>query len=185
MADGEPMVFRELGGAMREVVLEGAALPSRGVSNAVTTRKVTTWYPGRSTASTQRMGTSEDPIRMSGFWSDALLAEVNTTRETLRQDIRSLQRVGFEIELEWGQHIRRGFIDSFDAEWDTDGRGAWTMTFGPNESDDDYVLSTVNLPATSESDTKRLLNDVDSAIDTLAATAGALGGIAAAVAVIF
>lgn len=185
MADNEPIVFRELGGDRREVVLEGPALPNRGVSNPIVTRTVVTMYPGRNKASTQRLGTTEQPIRMTGFWSDTLLAEVGTTRETLRLAIRQLMRTGYELEMEWGQHVRRGFISEFDPEWDTDGRGRWTLTFEPNESDDDEVLAQAQLPATTESDTLRLLNDVDAAVDTLADAAGAFGGLAAFASIIF
>jgi len=70
MADGEPVILRELGGRQREIVLEGAALPERGIASGVKQRLVKSHYPGSRKASVQMLGTSEDDIRITGRWDD-------------------------------------------------------------------------------------------------------------------
>lgn len=176
MADGEPLVLRELGGQLREVVLEREALPEE-LPLGIRGRRVQTHYPGARRASVQRLGTSEATIQLAGMWDDVHLG-VGGTR-ALVFAIRALVQAQHRLELQWGDIVRRGDIGAFDVRMRRDGLAEWELTFEPDESDDPEVLAPEPPPPDTEVEAVQALDQVLAELTNLSATGARLNGLRA------
>jgi len=137
---GQPMVLRDLVTG-RSVVLEGDALPERGLRGGVRLRANITRYPGSSKGSTQVMGTEDDDLEMGGWWRDTLLHTAGGARSFVAA-FDALLRGQNLVELTWGDAVVvRGFVREFTPEWDTEADVRWRARFMVVDSEADQVVS--------------------------------------------
>jgi len=167
----QPMVLRDLSSGL-SVVLEGAALPARGLRAGVRQRTSVSRYPGASKGSLQVMGTEDQPIEMSGEWRDQHLGRGGGARELAAQ-FEALVRAQNIVELTWGDAlVVRGLLEEFSPEWETEAELRWRARFLVVESEADTVASRA-MPSTPSSSSMASILDLLGSLDDelLAATA--------------
>lgn len=184
MADedvGLPVLIQELEGARRVLRLEDHDLPERGVEIGGELRSVVTWYPGRSNASVQVMGTQEEPITLEGWFrdGDAMIDGHAMERYQAGRNIWLGQRL---CQLEWGDLVRRGRIKSFTGIFDGRADVRYRLVFQVEEADEAVIVTRAVIaePAPSGFSLAALLDALD-ALAEAANTAAALANAAQAV----
>ncbi|WP_298516645.1 hypothetical protein [uncultured Nocardioides sp.] len=183
MADDEglPVLIQELEGARRVLRLEDHDLPERGVEIGGELRSVVTWYPGRSSASVQVMGTQEEPITLQGWFrdADALLDGHAMAAYQAGRDLWLGQRL---CQFEWGDLVRRGRIKKFHGTFDGTKDVRYTLVFQVEEADEAVIVTRAIIaePAPSGFSLAALLDALD-AISEALNTAAALSNAAQAV----
>jgi len=169
MADGQPVIIRELEGDRRTLILEGSDVPERGIDVGGTLRKVSTEYPGASRRSTQIMGTSEQPIELRGRFSDTLSGVSGGALDRMHA-LRRMWLGQRYCELSWGTTlVRRGYIESVTHRIIRDGDIDYKLTFSVDEADEAEVIAVASTPAVSARDTSTAIDkalEVVDAIDT-------------------
>jgi hypothetical protein len=127
-------VIRETSGRKREVRLFGWNSPTSSPGSsafqwATKQRTVRTWYPGNPEATVQVLGPEEEPSRMNlrldrrwlggdekGVGGATVLedgvTEIHSDPLVFAEVFRSLCREGQEVEVLWGDFVRRGVVAS-------------------------------------------------------------------------
>lgn len=173
LADGQGFILQELAGEERRVLLGGPDSPERGVEIAGELRSQVTWYPGASAASTQILGTREEPIVLTGRLRDGWWG-YNGWAAAKAQSLRDLWLGQRYCELSWGTLVvRRGYIKRVAIAWETEHDAVYTVEFQVSESDEAVVAVSdageVNLTKTFElSDLLDLLGDALELLNTAA-----------------
>ena len=179
MADGLPVILRELEGQQREVVLEGSALPRQGVEVGGRLRTVRTHYPGTRAASTQVLGTEEDPIELRGHLRDVWLGAEGAALAQM-QALRDLYLGQRYCELSWGETlVRRGFIKEFRADFIREADIGYRLRFEVDEADEAEVLAPVEFEETTPEEVSAALVVLRTAADNLSNIASAVNVIQA------
>lgn len=135
-ADGLPVIITELAPPARILILAGrdAPKPIRVVGSQ---RAIQTWYPGSQKASTQVMGTKEEPLVLRGRWDDPLsfIDGGPARRIGLARGIMQGQNL---CRLVWGDVIvRLGRISKVDILFQKQARTEYEIVFAvdqPNEA---------------------------------------------------
>lgn len=180
MADGLPVILRELTGQRREVVFEASAVPAGGFDVGGTLRTVRTHYPGTRVASTQVMGTEEDDIELRGVLRDSWTG-VDGGAEATVAALRAIFLARRYCELAWGESlVRRGYLKRLVATPHRDGVWDFRIVFEVAESDEAEFVST----ASSRKATLPKASDLRSALALVDAAAAWLDEVVAGVDVI-
>lgn len=166
LADGQAVVIRELEGDLREVELGDSDLPERGVEVGGKMRTVPTWYPGAKAASTQVMGTEDEPIVLKGFFNDRWTGLIDgaAAKRAALESLRLGQRY---CELQWGSLITvRGFLVKTRFKILREHQIAYELEFQVAETDLAEVIAT---PAVVEgqADPLTVLDLLSDALDAL------------------
>lgn len=140
MADDQPIILTELGGAERVLELADASLPQRGVTTEGETRLKKTHYPGSATASTQVLGTHDNDIVMTGILRDTWIG-LEGGALALATELRSMWLGQTYMQLEWGDTlVVRGFISKIRVTHFYRGWLGYDLTFSVAESDEAEVI---------------------------------------------
>ncbi len=128
------LTITEVTGEQRELRMEGAALPTSMTGLGGDFAEKLTWYPGQREGSSQGLGPREQPLEMSGYWTDTHLGSEEA--QTLIQLADSMRIEGRECLLEFDDNIRRGRILTFT--WEILIAGVdytWDMRFSVHSRD--------------------------------------------------
>lgn len=136
-ADGLPVIITELAAPFRILLLAGrdAPKPIRVVGSQ---RAIQTWYPGSQKASTQVMGTKEEPLVLRGRWDDPISTIVDGGPQRRIQLARGIMQGQNLCQLVWGDVIvRLGRISKVDILFQKTARTEYEIVFAvdqPNEA---------------------------------------------------
>lgn len=136
-ADGLPVIIQELGPPFRSIVFAGRDRPEQPVEVAGRQRATQTWYPGTTKASTQVMGTEEDPIPLRGWFQDplTLLDGGPGARMAILRDLMQGQNL---CQLLWGTVIiRQGRVSRCSFQIHREAKIRYEVVFAvdqPNEA---------------------------------------------------
>jgi hypothetical protein len=124
------LIIEELGGQKRRVLLDGRALPHRGLKFRGGMRHEITWLPGSPDATVQILGSKLEPTQLKGRWSDRYIKpstpdavctlggrQLKSAQDCARlfDDIREQ---GQMLKFQWGTEFRYGIMDTFEYEYD-------------------------------------------------------------------
>lgn len=173
MADGEPIVLRQLEGDGLELVLEDASLPEQ-LTSASELRTVRTYYPGTNGASTQVMGTKDDDIVLQGQLRDTWIGAAGGAL-ALWQTMRRMYLAQRYVELSWGStFVRRGRLKRVEQTFTRVADIGFRLTFEVDEADEAEVVKPVafETPTSEDLDTgldelEAVLDDADVAVSVL------------------
>lgn len=177
LADGQPVVLKELEGDGREIQLLASDMPRQGVVVGGELRRVTTWYPGAQTASTQVLGTKEREIELNGWLRDTWEGLVGGAAKMM-QDLRDLWLGQRYCELTWGTLVvRRGYIADVEFRFVRETDIEYRLTFQPTEAQEAVVLSAQPAEPVTPTFTVSLLRQLGEAAEealSVAASASAV-----------
>ncbi len=165
-ADGIHVLIQELGPPFRLMTFAGADMPERPLGVAGSQRAVQTWYPGQSKASTQVMGTEEEPIVLRGWFRDPLtiLDGGATVRVATLRGIMQGQGL---CQLIWGDVVvRKGRVARCDFKFHRTQVVRYEITFEVDQADE--VVAVVPLPivAAVGADLKAGIDEAIAALET-------------------
>jgi len=179
MADGLPVIVRELEGQGREVVLEGSTLPQRGVDVGARLRTVRTHYPGSRRASTQVLGTEEQDIQLQGQLRDVWTGLQGGALSQM-QALRDLYLGQRYCELSWGETlVRRGYLKEASFSLVRAEDIGYRLVFEVSEADEAEVVAPTEYEETTPEDVSLALAALLAATDNINATIGAVNTIQA------
>ncbi len=129
------VVFEELTGSKRRVLLRGRALPYRAIELPMEMRVKTQWYPGNPEATQQVLGPHLPPTDFNGMWKLRFLAgSIDATGlfidkvEDAVELFYDLVRSGNKIRFQWGAEEREGIMKAFVPTWDRLQDCKWSIT---------------------------------------------------------
>jgi hypothetical protein len=167
MANGQPVVIRELEGDRRTVLLQDADMPDQGIDVAGELREVSTEYPGSSRRSTQIMGTSEQPIELKGRLLDSLMG-IDGHAISMMTALRKVYLGQRYCELAWGSTlVRRGYLKRASFRVIRDGDIEYQLTFNPDEADEAEVIAVPQTPLASSRDAITAIDAALVVVDTM------------------
>jgi hypothetical protein len=122
--------------------LSGRALPYRPFDLDGTQQLEVVWYPGFPNATAQALGPHEEKTTIRGFWKDRFLQtidvgtapaqfkglDVNSAAE-LVEAADSFRRLGYQVQVQWQNVTRIGFITRLSQSWHTEHDCEWDMEF--------------------------------------------------------
>lgn len=130
--------FRQLGGARRVIVLDGAAAPHGRprrdpvVTDGVKLRRQRVFYSGNDVPTTHIFGVEWKDWELKGRWGDRFLGRGGTTSmiETWKEFVRDAQ----EIEVSWGDLLRStAIVDDFEVGRESPAECEYTIRLLINE----------------------------------------------------
>jgi hypothetical protein len=124
------------------LVLTGRALPYRPVTLEGTQELEVVWYPGFPNATAQALGPHEEKTTIKGFWKDRFLQtvdigtapaqfkglDVNSAAELI-EAADSFRRLGYQVQVQWQNVQRIGFITRLSQSWHTEHDCEWEIEF--------------------------------------------------------
>ena len=140
------------------LVLTGRALPYRPVTLEGTQELEVVWYPGFPNATAQALGPHEEKTTIKGFWKDRFLQtvdvgtapaqfkglDVNSAAELI-EAADSFRRLGYQVQVQWQNITRIGFITRLSQSWHTEHDCEWEIEFTWTGREQQAIAS--NLPA--------------------------------------
>jgi hypothetical protein len=156
-ADGEAVTITELRAPFRVIELARQDRPDKPVSRASEQRARQSHYPGTQRASTQVMGTREEPVQLNGWFLDPLngLDVVNTakpdgTLSTARGVaakialLRGIQQTGGLCRLVWGEIIVcYGRVKRADFRYHESARVQYSILFEVDQPDEAAAIQPI------------------------------------------
>ncbi len=128
------MVFRELTGSRRRVLLRGRALPYQAVEFPIEMRTKRQWYAGNPEATQQVLGPELLDTEFRGMWKLRFLAgSIDATGlfldtvEDVVELFYDIVRSGNKISFEWGSETREGIMKRFVPNWDRPQDCRWAI----------------------------------------------------------
>ena len=167
MADGDPLVFTEKTGALREVRLGGSALPEQGLREASSLRTMKNNYPGTEEASTQVLGTVEDDIPLSGWLKDVHMG-IGRAQQVKRQ-LKAIQKGQRLCSMQWGSELDvLGFLKSVAFETFHTADLRYDLVFEVQGTAEAEIIAVTIEPEVSEADVVLDLDGLDPELDAAA-----------------
>lgn len=163
MADGDPIIIRQLQLPFTTLVLSGTSLPNQGVEIGGDLQLRSTMYPGAKAASVQVLGIEERPIAFEGMFDDQL---VGFTGEALTksQTLRDMWLGQIYCELSWGStFVKKGYIQSYSSSFIRQAQIGYKFEFKVVESNEATFIS-VPSPIITPVFTRSILDILDDAL---------------------
>lgn len=128
------MVFQELTGSRRRVMLRGRALPYQAIEFPIEMRTKIQWYAGNPEATQQVLGPELPPTEFRGMWKlrflagtiDATGVFIDTVDDAVEL-FYDLVRSGNKMSFEWGSETREGIMKRFTPDWDRPQDCRWNI----------------------------------------------------------
>lgn len=128
------VVFRELSGSRRRILLRGRALPYQAVEFPIEMRTKIQWYAGNPEATQQVLGPSLPPTEFNGMWKlrfltgsiDASGLFLDTVEDVVEL-FYDIVRSGNKLSFEWGSETREGIMTRFTPDWDRPQDCRWNI----------------------------------------------------------
>lgn len=176
--DHLPVLITELAPPFRVLTLAGSDRPEAGVEVRTRQRSTKTWYPGAKTASTQMLGTAEDPITLRGWFQDPLTF-VDGGPAARVALIRGLVDGQNRCQLSWGFSIWKwGRVAEFTPTFYTSNRIRYEIIFDVDQAMEPIAPGPLPLLSATVADLVDAAAALSAAADLLAETAGAIKGAA-------
>lgn len=128
------MVFQELTGSRRRILLRGRALPYQAIEFPIEMRTKIQWYAGNPEATQQVLGPELPPTEFNGMWKLRFLAgSIDATGlfldtvEDVVELFYDLVRSGNKMSFEWGSETREGIMKRFTPNWDRPQDCRWNI----------------------------------------------------------
>jgi len=180
VADGQPIIIRELEGQRREVVLAGTDLPEQGLEVGGALRTVRTHYPGSRRASTQVLGTEESDLELQGLFRDDWAGFAGWALAQMGA-LRALYTGQRYCELAWGETlVRRGYVKRAVFVLHREAVVGYRLVFEVAEADEAEVVSPVEFETATPEDLSLALKALRFAVDHLDEAVAAVNTVQAA-----